>query len=137
MTTAAADCPTIALGARPVADGSFGTAMTGSRVDAVGETIELAWDVTTCVSADHHLLYGDLAGVASATVAGAVCELGTAGSATWTGAPSGDLWFVIVGDDDATLEASWGTDGAGAQRGGDTASGLCGTVARDNAAVCP
>ena len=124
-------------GAKPVADGSFGTAMTGSRADPSGTTIDLNWDVATCTSPNHHLLYGDLATVASATVNGAACNLGTSGSAPWTGVPAGDLWFVVVSDDGASIEGSWGTDGTGAQRGLGTASGQCGVTTRDNSGVCP
>jgi hypothetical protein len=124
-------------GAKPVADGSFGTAMRGSRADASGTTIDLTWDVSTCSSTDHHLIYGDLASVASTTVIGASCHLGTSGSASWSGAPAGDLWFVVVGDDGAATEGSWGTDGTGAQRGGASPSGQCGMGARDNSGVCP
>ena len=123
--------------ARPVADGSFGTAMKGSRADPSGTTINLNWDVATCTSPNHHLLYGDLATVASATVNGAACNLGTSGSAPWTGVPAGDLWFVVVSDDGASIEGSWGTDGTGAQRGLGTASGQCGVTTRDNSGVCP
>lgn len=123
--------------ARPVADGSFGTAMRGSRADASGSSIDLTWDVSTCSSPDHHLLYGDLGDVASAAVNGAVCDLGTSGSASWTGVPAGDLWFVIVGDDHATIEGSWGTVGTGAQRGGNAPSGQCGMATRDNSGTCP
>jgi subtilisin-like proprotein convertase family protein len=124
-------------GARPVADGSFGTAMKGSRGDATGSTIDLTWDVTTCSSADHHIIYGDLGNVASIAVTGASCDLGTSGTASWTGVPAGDLWFVVVGDDNASTEGSWGTDGNGAQRGLGTASLQCGLSARDNSGVCP
>jgi hypothetical protein len=124
-------------GVKPVADGSFGTAMTASRADAAGATIDVAWDVTTCSSPDHHLLYGDLAALASPTALGASCNLGTSGSATWSGVPAGDLWFLLVGDDGVSTEGSWGTDGAGAQRGLITASGQCGLTARDNSGVCP
>ncbi len=124
-------------GARPVADGSFGTAMTGSRADLSGTIIDVTWDVATCSSADHHILYGELANVASAAVTGASCDLGTAGVASWTGVPAGDLWFVVVGDDGAITEGSWGTNGAGAQRGAGAASGQCGMTARDDSGVCP
>jgi hypothetical protein len=124
-------------GVKPVADGSFGSAMTGSRADAAGSTIDLTWDVATCSSPNHHLLYGDLAAVASPTVLGAACNLGTSGSGSWSGVPAGDLWFVVVGDDGVSTEGSWGTDGAGAQRGLFTASGQCGLTARDNSGVCP
>ena len=126
-----------ATGVRPVADGSFGTAMTGSRADASGSTIDVTWDVATCSSADHHILYGELANVASAAVTGASCDLGTSGATTWTGVPAGDLWFVVVGDDDATTEGSWGTGAAGAQRGSGVASGQCGLTAKDDSGVCP
>jgi len=136
-TTALVSCPVVPAVAKPVADGSFGTAMTGTRSDLDGSTIDVTWDVATCVSTGHHLLYGDLATVASAAVAGGVCGLGTTGSATWSGVPAGDLWFVVVGDDGATTEGSWGTDGTGAERGGVTASGVCGIVTRNNAGACP
>jgi hypothetical protein len=124
-------------GAKPVADGSFGTAMKGSRADASGATIDLTWDVSTCSSTNHHVIYGDLASVASTTVNGAACNLGTSGNASWSGVPAGDLWFVVVGDDGASTEGSWGTDGTGAQRGGTAASGQCGIGTRDNSGVCP
>ena len=126
-----------ATGVRPVADGSFGTAMKGSRADALGTTINVTWDVATCSSADHHILYGDLANVASTAATGASCELGTSGATSWTGVPAGDLWFVVVGDDNATTEGSWGTTGIGAVRGAGAASGQCGMTARDNSGVCP
>ena len=123
--------------ARPVADGVFGAAMQASRVDAAGSTIALTWDVATCASGDHHLLYGNLSSVASLTVLGAACDLGPTGSASWASVPAGNLWFVVVGDDNGTTEASWGTDGVGGQRGGVTPSGQCGMVTRDNSGTCP
>ena len=124
-------------GVRPVADGSFGTAMTGSRADASGSTIDVTWDVVTCSSADHHILYGDLANVSTAAVTGASCDLGVTGTATWTGVPAGDLWFVVVGNDGGTTEGSWGTSSEGTQRGAGAASGQCGLTARDDSGVCP
>jgi trimeric autotransporter adhesin len=137
VVTAAATCTVSPVGAKPVPDGSFGAAMTASRADAPGATIALTWDVATCVSPDNHLLYGNLQSVSSLTAQGAVCDLGTAGSATWSGVPAGDLWYVVVGDDNSATEGSWGTDGTGAQRGGAGASGFCGLTARDNSGVCP
>jgi len=110
--------------------------MKGSRGDPSGSTINLTWDVATCTSTDHHLLYGALATVASATVGGASCDLGATGSASWTGVPAGNLWFVVVGDNDATSEGSWGTK-TGGERGGASASGLCGMTTRDNSGTCP
>jgi len=137
VTTATADCGPAPGVAKPVGDGGFGTPMRGSRADLFGSTIELSWDVATCVSTNHHVLYGDLAGVAAMSPQGAVCNLGATGSATWSGVPSADLWFVVVGGDGGSTEATWGTDGIGGERGGAAASGFCGMSSRDNAAVCP
>ncbi len=123
--------------AKPVPDGSFGTAMRASRMDPPGSTIAVTWDVATCASADHHLLFGDLTSVATLTVLGAACNLGTTGSATWAAVPAGSLWFVVVGDNNATVEGSWGTDAVGGQRGGVTPSGQCGLVVRNNSGTCP
>jgi len=122
--------------ARPVPDGSFGTAMRGSRANDAGTVINLTWDVATCSSNDHHVLYGPLASVATATVSGSWCNLGTTGSATWNGVPAGNLWFAVVSDNNQTLEGSWGTT-TGGERGGSNASGQCGLTARNNLATCP
>ncbi len=142
-TTAPAGCAMTVCGAapppapKPVPDGSFGAPMTASRTDPSGSTIDVAWDVATCVSTDQDLLYGSLAGIASATIDGGVCSIGVGGHATWSNVPAGNLWFVIVGTDGAGTEGSWGTDGAGAPRGGSTPSGQCGNTARNNGGTCP
>jgi hypothetical protein len=81
---------------RPVADGSFGVPMKASRGNRVGTAINLNWDVATCSSTDHHLIYGNLATVSSLAVIGCACNLGTTGTATWATVPPGSLWFVIV-----------------------------------------
>jgi len=128
-------CPAAPGVAKPVADGSYGTAMKADR-GAGGTSINLTWDVTTCSSTDHEVLYGSLASVASYAVSGGYCGLGVSGSGTWTGVPAGDLWFVVVGNDGAGTEASWGTGTAG-QMGGTTASGQCGNSARNNGGTCP
>jgi hypothetical protein len=134
-TTATASCVT--PGVRPVPEGSFGIGMTASRTDGTGTAINLKWDVATCSSTDHHLIYGDLATVASSTPSGGACNLGTSGTNIWAGVPPGNVWFTVVGDDDATTEGSWGTVSGGAQRGGTTVSGQCGMLARDNSGTCP
>ena len=121
----------IAGSARPVAS------MTASRGSSDGSTVALAWDVATCSSTDHHLLYGPLASVASYAVSGSVCDLGPTGAASWHGVPAESLWFVIVGDDDAHTESSWGRDSSGAERGGVTPSGRCGAATRNNSGTCP
>jgi hypothetical protein len=59
------------------------------------------------------------------------------GTYDWFGAPAGDLWFVVVGDDAASMEGTWGTNSAGAHRNGTTASAMCGFTTRSNTATCP
>ena len=59
------------------------------------------------------------------------------GSYTWSGAPTGDLFFLIVGADGAGTESSWGLDGFGGERGGLAASGECVTSLKDVSGTCP
>jgi subtilisin-like proprotein convertase family protein len=122
---------------KPVADGSYGTAMTGSRVDAAGTQIDVTWDVSTCSSTNHHILYGDLATVSSYAIGGSACLIGTSGSYGWSGVPAGDLWFVVAGDDGTSTEGSLGTGVGGAERGGLSASGQCGMSTKDISGSCP
>lgn len=131
VTGSLASCVT--PGVRPGLENS----LTASRADALATTINVLWNVASCSSTDHHLLYGDLAGVASSTPTGSACNLGTTGSYPWAGVPSGNVWFVVVGDDDAATEGSWGAVGGGAPRGGATVSGQCGMGSRDNSGTCP
>jgi len=115
----------------PVPDGTFGSPMRADRVAADGSTIALQWDVATCAAVGYKVLYGSLASVASMTVDGAACALGTSGSATWSGVPGGDLWFVVVATDGLGTEGTWGAGG------GSAASGRCGDTLRNNAGSCP
>jgi hypothetical protein len=121
----------------PVPDGTYGTAAKGSKATPDGSSIDLTWDVSSCTGSDYHVLYGPLSGVSTYTVTGASCDLGTTGSATWTGVPAGDLWWVIVSDDNASLEGSWGRNSSGGQRGGASSSGLCSMTTRNNGGTCP
>lgn len=121
----------------PVPDGLFGLAMTAERVDAVGSTIDLDWDTASCVAPDYHILYGPLASLAGYALGGGVCGLGTSGSYTWSGVPSDDLWFLVVGNDGDRVEGTWGKDHSGTHVGGTTASGQCGYSTRDNTGACP
>jgi len=117
----------------PVPDGSFGTAMKASRS---GGDISLTWDVSTCSGADYHVLYGSLATLPSYAISGAVCDLGVSGASSWPAVPAGSLWFVLVSDDNATTEGSWGSATSG-PRGGAGASNQCSLASRSNAGTCP
>lgn len=112
-----------------------GQALGASRSAVDGSTIHLTWG--TCASAaGYAVYYGNLADVGSASLSGASCSLGTSGSADWTGVPSGDLFFFVVSQDGRGDEGSWGTTSAGAERGGASASGFCGNIAKITGANC-
>jgi hypothetical protein len=118
----------------PVPEGSLGA--TRAAVD--GSTIDVAWDATSCPSADYNLLFGQLAGLPSYTLSGSRCGLGPAGTYNWTGVPSGDLFFVVVGRDPSGLyESSWGHDGAGQERHGTSSSFQCGVTQKAEFVTCP
>jgi len=119
----------------PIPDGSFGAPMTASRLGGGG--VHVSWDIATCAAKNDHILYGPLQSVGTYALTGAVCGVGPLGSYDWMAAPSGNLWFVVVGDDAAAKEGSWGTDGTGADRNGATPSGMCGFTTRSNTGTCP
>ena len=121
----------------PVPDGSFGTGMTVAALPGGVPGVRLAWDVSTCAAKNYHLVYGPLQSVASYAPAGGLCGLGPSGGYDWTNVPAGDLWFLVVSDDAASQEGSWGVNGTGAERNGGTASGFCGFATRNNAGTCP
>ena len=121
----------------PVPDGSLGAAMTASRITGAASGLHLTWDAAACPAKNAHLVFGSLQNVATYALDGAVCGLGPLGSYDWLGVPAGDLWFLVVADDAASTEGTWGLDGAGADRGGSTASGFCGFTTRNNAGTCP
>ena len=97
-----------------------------SRAAADGSAIDVTWSAG-CGSSQNEILYGSLASLSSYTVDGSVCGIGASGSTSWSGVPTGDLWFVVVGSDGAGTEGSWGDGPGGAPRKGD-ASGQCGNV---------
>ena len=121
----------------PVPDGSFGQGMRATRIGAAGTSVHLTWDVTTCTASNYHLLYGGLSSVASHAVTGSVCGLGPLGAYDWSGVPAGNVWWLVVGNDSAGREGSWGKDGAGGHIGGTTPSNVCGNTTRSNTGTCP
>ena len=122
----------------PVPDGNFGSAMTASKLDPMGNDLQVVWDVTTCLASDYHILFGDLPIVDPISVSGAECGLGTSGTFSWLGTPAtGELWFLVVGSNGDGTEGSWGTDSDSDQRGGTMPSGECANLSRDNTASCP
>ncbi len=125
-------CATAAAGPPPVPAGS----LRADRADAAGQAIDVVWDASTCAAAGYDLVWGALADVATWTVGGSACGLGTSGVHAWSGVPAGDLWFLVVGSDGAGTESSWGRTSALAERNGYAASGVCGATSKDASGVC-
>ena len=81
---------------------------------------------------------GQILGVIGGAEEHAVCAIGPSGGYLWTGVPSADLFFLVVGTDLlGVYESSWGTDGTGAQRAGTSASWMCGVTTKDATETCP
>ncbi len=129
--------PTGDPGTPPVPDGTIGAPLRVQKGDPAATRLNLDWDANTCTGSGYNLIYGDLGSVRSLEVDGSACDLGTSGHAIWGGVPPGNLWFVVVSENGAGTEGSWGLDGTGAQRGGSTPSAECGNTARSNADSCP
>ncbi|MCP3980289.1 MAG: hypothetical protein GY716_13375 [bacterium] len=112
--------------------------MLATKLTPEGDELFTTWDVASCPSADYNLIYGRLSDVATYTLAGAECGTGSGGTIEWVPAISDDLFFLLVGIDDAgEAESGWGVDSVGAERNGTTPSGQCGVTDKDLFGVCP
>jgi hypothetical protein len=123
-----------------VPDGAEG-GTTPLRASRVGSDVEISWDTTTpeCSSTGYHLIWGWGSEVDSYAVAGSDCTLHDSGSHLWSTAPdtSGDwVWFLVLGNDGAATESSWGTDSSSNERS-ISASRECGAMAMSPAACLP
>ena len=137
-TSCSCDACPLPQGPHPVPDGRNGTTpLRASRLTAAGDSIQVTWDAISCPATDTNLIYGDLSNVASYALSGAVCSTGTSGSYAWTGAPAGNLYFLLVGTDTTGTESSWGLDGASQERNGSVPSGACGVTLKNAAGTCP
>jgi hypothetical protein len=131
-------CLTGGVAPPAVPDGQAATEpLRGERMTSAGDVIDVTWDAASCPATDYNLIYGDLAGVATYTLDGAECTIGTAGDFTWSDVPAGDLFFLIVGTDGADTESSWGTDSGLNERNGAAPSETCSIGAKDTSATCP
>jgi hypothetical protein len=106
--------------------------LTASRLVADGSSISVAWNAAACSGeVDHQILFGNRSGFPAITggtytLQGGQCSIGTASPYTWAApAPtSGDLlWFLVVAEDNAGKEGSWGRDKALNERNGSGTNG--------------
>ena len=119
----------------PIPDGaSGGDPIEVERLDAAGTELRVSWD-DQCSPVTAKILYGPLGGVATHSVAGAEC--GIAQAHVWDPVPVGDLWFVVVSEDGAGVEGSWGLATPSNERNGPADSGTCGSTSKDVSGTCP
>ena len=119
----------------PVPDGVSGAPLLFDRTNLAGTAIDVYWDAS-CNAPDYHLLHGDLADVELLTPDDSSCALGTSGTASGLPVSAGDRWFLLVANDAADLEGSWGESSGGTRKPG-VPSLECGIVDRNDAGVCP
>jgi hypothetical protein len=97
------------------------------RVVAVDEaTGELELSYTPgCAAVDHSIVFGPLADVSSYGYSGQVCSLGASGVVARFDPGPGSFFFLVVGNDGAGVEGSYGTNGEGTERPEDLADPVC------------
>jgi hypothetical protein len=137
------------VGPPAVPDGSEGSGVRVAKLDAQGSSLRVTWDTTTCGGAEgYHIVYGfkdDLPSHSGGTfgVEGSAC--GAVSPYRWRNVPNPApqpgrlLWFLVLANDGAGTEGSWGTDGSGAERIGPAAggsSGVCGITTKSVANTC-
>jgi hypothetical protein len=122
------------VGPQPIPNGVFGLPVLAAKRNDEGTNIRVTWDVF-CGGAGYHLLYGSLSGVSGPTPVGAECDLAS-GVHDWPAVPAGDLWFLVVGNDNDSTEGSWGRRSDGSERAGTTPSAQCGMTFHDNTGTC-
>jgi len=137
--TATIDLRPVAPPAVPDGRAAGQTPMTVMALDTQGTSLQISFDTASCNGdAGFHIVYGsrsDLpAGPAGAfDVSGGQCAV-TASPYIWNAVPGpndglGLLWWIILANDGAATEGSWGRNSAGAERTGpmaDGSSGVCG-----------
>jgi len=120
-----------------------------TKIDVDGNDLRVSWDTSVCeLDGDHQLIYGELSGFPAPggtfTLAGSVCNLGDSGVLDWIGTPTandgrGLIWWVIVTNNGANIEGSWGTSNGVDERRGpglDGSSGECGVISKDLRNTC-
>ena len=87
-----------------------------------------------CPPGGNHLVWYDLATIASYTIRQTTCAIGTSGA--WTGpAPIGNVAVLVVSDDAVHTEGSYGPNSANQERPSSTTA--CGITAKSIGGTCP
>ena len=133
-----------------VPDGTTGAPVRVDKLAADGSSLSITWDTAACTGElDHQILHGQKNGFPVSpsgpyTLLGGTCNIGTVSPFAWTPTPnasdgSGLVWFLIVAENNAGREGSWGKYDATHERNGPGTSGasnVCGSTNRDVTNVC-
>ena len=133
-----------------VPDGRAGSVpMTVTAADATGSSLTLNWGTTCAGAARFHIVYGSRSDLPAApggifNVDGGTCGIGATMPFVWNQVPadtdgSGLLWWLILSDDGAAVEGSWGKGTNGLERAGPGSggvSGVCGMATKSVTNVC-
>jgi len=123
----------------------------GSVNPPTSTSLSVSWDALQCPdAAEHQIIYGfgsqlpaTLGGTYS--LSGSDCGILAAPPFNWIGVPdpaidpSRFLWFLVVANDGATSEGSWGEDSAAGERDGTGTNGSsaeCGITDKDLTNTC-
>ena len=102
--------------------------------------LALSWE--SCLgNSDHHVVWGTAADVAGYELSGSQCDIGCSPYNWVSGVPapaSGDwVWMLLLADNDASIEGSWGTNSAGTERSNAAGhSGVCSITAKETSNTC-
>ena len=125
-------CP----GVTPVPDGSSGTMPMTVR-KASGNSLRVDWDNSCPYVGSTKLIHGPLSGVSQYLISGSICSIPSLSQFfDWTTVPSESAWFLMLREDGALVESSWGQSSAG-ERNGATVSGQCSALTKNTFGTCP
>jgi len=100
------------------------TALHVVAIDGTTGELELSY-TPACNAVDHSIVFGPLGDVSSYGYSGQVCSIGSTGAVTGFDPGSGNAFFLLIGNDGAGIEGSYGTTGEGTERPEDQADSLC------------
>lgn len=135
-----------------VPNGISGNAMTASKVDNLGNTINISWD-NGCSGQNYSIIVGggsglplSYNGVYQVDIVNSVCAIGNSGSFSWNNTinpqidPKGFYWWILVATDSSqNTEGSWGKNNGNIERTGPStngSSGICGITNKDLSNSC-
>jgi len=136
-----------------VPDGTTGSPVRLTKLSQNGADLSIAWDGALCSGTfGHHIVYGTSSGfpatpLGTYTLAGSACAIGATSPYLWSGSPDAAvldpakklIWMLVLTNDDATTEGSWGRKSPSQERNGPGANGCssqCGILDKSLTNTC-